>query len=186
VGSRARLGNGLAHRPRASSNSEPRSCASSTFSSFFPHHHAPLLFSFSSPLPPFFIPSDHHAMPPAAILRHLPSLLFHPPPHCPHHHRRSQRACCQTCPTATAFANLSLYSIIPHIFPSPLSPSSHRISALLRCQCHQLSPPNLLGQRSDSLRGLFRWLLLEVAAGKYVYQSSIGDKGMKEEILLSG
>jgi len=31
VGSRARLGNGPAHRPRASSNSEPRSCDSACF-----------------------------------------------------------------------------------------------------------------------------------------------------------
>ena len=140
VGSRARLGNGPAHRPRASSNSEPRSCASSAFSSFFPHHHAPLLFLFSSPLPPFFIPSVRHATPPAAVLRHLPSLLFHPPPCCPHHHHHSQRACCQTCPTAAAFANLSLYSIIPHVFPSPLSPSSHHVSALPCCQHHQYPP----------------------------------------------
>jgi hypothetical protein len=35
VGSRARLGNGPAHRPRASSNSEPNRCSSSAFSPSF-------------------------------------------------------------------------------------------------------------------------------------------------------
>jgi hypothetical protein len=140
VGSCARLRNGPAHRPRASSNSEPRSCASSTFSSFFPHHHVPLLFSFSSPLPPFFILSIYHTMPPTAVLHHLPSHLFHLPPRCPHHRCRSQCTCRQTCPTAAAFANLLLYSIIPHVFPSLLSPSSHHVSALPCCQRHQCPP----------------------------------------------
>ena len=140
MGSHARLRNGPAHRPRASSNSEPRSCASSAFSSFFPHHCAPLLFSFSSPLPPFFIPSVRHATPPAAVLRHPPTLLFHPPPRCPHHRRHFQRARRQTCPTAAAFDTPSLCSITPHVFPSPLSPSSCRVSTLLRCQRHQYPP----------------------------------------------
>ena len=140
MGSHARLRNGPAHRPRASSNSEPRSCASSAFSSFFPHHRAPLLFSFSSPLPLFFIPSVCHAMPPTTVLCHPPSHLFHLPPHCPHHRCCSQCAHCQMCPTATVFATLLLYSITPYIFPSPLSPSSHRVSTLLHCQCHQYPP----------------------------------------------
>ena len=50
MGSRARLGNGPAHRPRASSNSEPRSCDSACFLHSSRIAMRPYPFSFSSPL----------------------------------------------------------------------------------------------------------------------------------------
>jgi hypothetical protein len=106
-----------------------------------PASRAPFLFSFSSPLPLFFIPSVRHATPPTAALRHPPFHLFHPPPRCPHRRRRRpQRARRQKCPTAAAFDTPSLCSITPHVFPSPLLPSSRRVSALPRCQRHQYPP----------------------------------------------
>jgi hypothetical protein len=102
------------------------------------------LFVFVSSLSPlclFLILSACHAMPPATIQNHPLSHTFHLPPCCPHHHRCcSQRARHQMCPTTTTFATLLLCSITPQVFPSPLSPSSHCVSALPHCQHHQYPP----------------------------------------------
>jgi hypothetical protein len=78
VGSRARLRNGPAHRPRASSNSEPNRCSSSAFSpSFLAFSHYPIPLHSSFLLPSSFIPSARPSTPPAAVKRHSLFLSSH-------------------------------------------------------------------------------------------------------------
>ena len=140
MGSCARLRNGPAHRPHASFHSEPRSC-DLAFSFILPASPCALtlfvlgsLSSFPYSECPPHNATCHHPMPPAFFH------LFHPPPRFPQRHRCSQRACRQTCPTAATSATLLPCSIAPHVFPSPLSPSSCRVSVLPRCQHHQYPP----------------------------------------------